>query len=224
MGKRRNKRNNTDPIERVTFRTYSNFSATSLTFATPTISTVLIVPAFDARLTAIARTFQFYRFTQLRVFLCPHINEVTADDVAVSIGYLPRLPNSAPTNHVQIMAMPSSAYKGMGQVMPSKMSVPKSILLGDSPLKWFQSVAGTEDTQWETQGVVYLAGTSTNVSGATAVFYLEGVCEFKGRSSASQTPLYKEILPVIDNGEKTSSPADREVVLVGGQTFKLVKA
>ncbi len=223
MGRRSGRRLSTDPIERVTFRTYSNFSATGTTFAAPTISTVSIVPAFDARLAAIAEVYQFYRFTQLRVFLCPHINEVTADDVATSVGYLPRTPNSAPTTHVQIMAMPSSAYKGMGQTMPSKMSVPKSILLGDSPLKWFQSVAGTEDTQWEVQGVVYIAGTSTNVAGASAVFYLEGVCEFKGRSATQQTPLYKSPI-VINNNEKTVSSGEKEMVLVGGYPYKLVKA
>ncbi len=223
MTRRRGQRLGTDPVERVSFRTYSNFSATGTTFAAPTISTVSIVPAFDARLAAIAEVYQFYRFTQLRVFLCPHINEVTADDVATSTGYLPRTPNTAPTTHVQVMAMPSSAYKGMGQTMPSKMSVPKSILLGDAPLKWFQSVAGTEDTQWEVQGVVYIAGTSTNATGASAVFYLEGICEFKGRSASQQTPLYK-VPSIISSPEKTTPSGDKEVVLVGGYPYKLVKA
>ena len=224
MGKRRSSRAiKSDPIERVSFHSFVVSATTSNNLLAPTIITVSLTPAFEARLAAIADLYQFYRFTRVKVHLYPAINAVTADDSALSVGYLPRIPNTAPSTHTMIMTMPASAYKGMGQTVKTTLNIPRSVLLGDAPLSWFQSVAGTEDAQWETQGQIFIGGTGSDAAG-NFVYSVEGICEFKGRSSATQTPLYKPVLPVLGSGEKTSSPADREVVLVGGQTFKLVKA
>lgn len=229
MGRGRNSRNNLDPIERITFKTYASFSATSTSSAAPTISSVNVVPAFDARLAAIAEVYQFYRFTKLDVSLFPNINEVTAADTALSCGYIPRFPNAGPTTHTGVLALPASAFKGLSQTMPAKMRVPKSVLIGDSPLNWFQSVAGTEDTQWETQGVVYLAANAT-VNPSEVIYILEGICEFKGRSLAGQTPLRRPLsngAPSPKTDVISCDPADednRQQVLIGGKTFKLVEA
>ncbi len=209
-----------DPVERVPFRLYSNFTVTSVVFATATVNTISVTPAMEARLAAIADVYQYYRFTELSVSLTPHIDNVSAGDVATSVGYLPRIPDTAPTNHVQIQAMPASAYKGMGQTMPAKMRVPRNVLLGDSPLAWYQSVAGTQDAQWETQGQIFIGGTASQ-NPSTAVFYVEGVCEFKGRSFATQTPL--KPLMVSNKFKPTTSDSPREVV-IGGESFKIVKA
>ncbi len=223
MTKRRNQLR-ADPIERIPFKSFLQSNVTSTSLTAPSIVTTNISPLFDSRLTAIAEVFQFYRFSELKVSALPNINEVSADDAAVSVGYCPRVPNTAPTTHNQILNLPGSAYKGLGQVMPASFRLGKSILLGDAPLKWFQSVAGTEDTQWEIQGVVYLGGTGTN-NPVTVVYMIEGVCEFKGRTNASLTPMFGLELPSKSSGdEKSTSHGQTEVVLVGGQTFKLVKA
>ncbi len=216
---------NQDPIEKIPFKFFSFSNSTSTSLAAPTIVTVNLSPAFESRLSAIAEVFQFYRFSQLKVSLLPNINEVTADDTAVSAGYIPRVPNAAPTTHNQILGLPGSTYKGLGQTMPASFRLGKNVLIADAPLKWFQSVAGTEDTQWEIQGVLYLGGTGTN-NPTTFTYMIEGVCEFKGRSNASLTPLY----PLIgskksDSVNSSDTPGNvSQEIIVGGQKFKMVSA
>ncbi len=191
MGRGRNKRS-PDSIERVPFKLFSFGTAgAGSTVSAPTITSANISPAFEQRLAQIAEAFQYYRFSKLVVSLFPA--QTATNDSAVSVGYIPRVPNTAPTTHYEVCTLPSSTHKSHSQAMPSKMIVSKNVILGDAPLKWYQTVVGTEDTQWEIQGVVYFA--SNVVSAAVAnnfYFIIEGICEFKGRSALAQTPLYKQ--------------------------------
>ena len=83
---------NQDPIEKIPFKFFSFGVATSTSLSAPSIGSVQISPAFDTRLAAIADVYQYYRFSSLKLSLLPYINEVTADDTAVTSGYCPRVP------------------------------------------------------------------------------------------------------------------------------------
>lgn len=215
---------NQDPIEKIPFKFFSFGTATSTSLSAPSIGSVQISPAFDTRLAAIADVYQYYRFSSLKLSLLPYINEVTADDAAVTSGYCPRVPNTAPTTHNHVIALPASTHKGLGQTMPTSFSVKKNVVIGDAPLKWYQSIAGTEDAQFEIQGIIYFAANGTN-NPSSYTYILEGVCEFKGRSSPAMTPLYLQPLKSQDSpADSTPSDKDAQIVVIGGQKFKMVSA
>ncbi len=223
---RRNQRKS-DPIEAVPFTTFSFQTATSTSDAAPTVQGVNIIPTLDTRLAAISDVYQWYRFTKIRVHLLP---AKSGNDVLVSCGYIPRLPNTAPTDHNMLQQLPASAIKAYNQTVKSTMIVQKDIMIGDSPLKWFQTAVGTEADQFEIQGVVYFAGTATTNPG-TYYYVIDGVCEFKGRSNSSQTPLFRQIPAVNKEGEdgplcKFSKGKEDEsgAVVIGGVTYYRSKA
>lgn len=219
MGRGRNNLRTPDSIERVPFKLFSfGSSAGGSTVAAPTITSANMSPAFELRLAQIAEAFQYYRFSKITVSLFPC--KTATNDSAVSVGYIPRTPNTAPATHYEVCTLPASAHKSHSQTVPARMMVSKNVLLGDAPLKWYQTVVGTEDTQWEIQGVVYFA--SNVVSAAVAnnfYFIIEGICEFKGRSALTQTPLYKQ--PSLCATDQESSFPE---IKVGNVVYKVATA
>ncbi len=220
MGRKKNQGSNSDPVERVPFKILTAVSvANTTTLVAPNITSVNLNPAIDARLASIADAFQWFRFVELKVMLPPAATP-TADSDA-SVGYIPRVPNSAPTTHSELMSLPASAHKSRGQSVPAQMRVPRSILLGDAPIKWFQSIQGTEDTQWEIQGQYILAiNTNTSSAGVQQTYIVEGICEFKGRSALTQTPFYKHSPHTCTTSPDPSIPA----IVVGKAVYKLANA
>lgn len=216
---RRGKSVSSDPIERVPFKYLTTFSAgAASTLVAPTINAVNLSPAIDLRLAAIADAFQWYRFSKLHVTLVPSIT--ATNDTYSSVGYIPRVPNAAPTSHSELMALPASAHKGAGQSIPAKMIVPRNVLYGDAPIKWYQTIVGTEDTQWEIQGQFIFASNVVSAATATPLVYIvEGICEFKGRSALTQTPLKPK--PLL-----SATPGDHAFpcLRVGDAVYKLASA
>ncbi len=225
MPKKSGMRNLSDPIERVPFKIILAGAAVSTSYNAPTITSDNLSPAIDVRLNAIADVFQYYRFTQLKVSLMPY--DDGTNEATVSSGYIPRVPNTAPTTHNQIMNLPGSVFKGFGQTIPASYRLGKSVLIADAPLKWYQTIVGTEDTQWEIQGVLYHASNGKTAS-SPFVYIVEGVCEFKGRSAASQTPMFLQPkTPTVVKSSFPSIPAQDNAppeIVVGGQKFKMVSA
>ncbi len=221
---RRSKNRSSDPIESVPFKVFSFQSATSTSDAAPTVQAVNVQPSLDSRISAISEVYQWYRFTKLRVHLLP---AKTGNDVLVSCGYFPRLPNVAPASHNQIIQLPASAMKSYGQTVKSTMIVNRDIMIGDAPLKWFQTVVGTEADQFEIQGVVYFAGTATTNPG-TYYYVIDGVIEFKGRSNAASTPMSvnPRVMRPLDRHEEFSKHKEdeSEAIVVSGVTYYRSKA
>ncbi len=182
----KNRKSNLDPVESVPFRAFTYLSVTATALSTPSIQAINVSPAIDSRLNAISEVFQFYRFSSVRVHSLP---TKASGDVLSTVGYIPRVPNTAPTTHEEIIQLPASSIKSFSQTVKSTMNIGRDVLLADAPIKWFQCQAGTEDTQWEIQGVIYVAGTAT-ANPSNSLFIIEGVCEFKGRSNSGQTPLF----------------------------------
>lgn len=221
MGRRSNSRNSADPIERVPFKIMTFFNAAAgSTLSAPTVSAIDLAPAIDTRLAAIADAFQWYRFSKLMVTLLPATT--ATNDTDASVGYIPRIPNSAPTLHSELVSLPASAVKGRGQSVPAKMLVSRAILFGDAPIKWYQTKVGTEDAQWEVQGQYIFAANVVSAAVLTSqVYTVEGVCDFKGRSALTQTPLYKQPKPLPLATQKESSIPS---IVVGDAVYKLASA
>ncbi len=227
---RSKQRKSLDPIESVPFKIYSFLAVTSVTLASPTIQAVNVTPGIDSRLNAIGDVFQWYRFKRLKVHLHPTL---AAADVLATVGYLPRVPNTAPTAHNDMALMPASTQKSWSQSVKSTMVVGPDIMLGDTNLKWYQTALGTEDSQFEIQGVLYFAGTAT-VNPSNTIVCIEGICEFKGRSAATQTPLFLGLnTKVPSNGSSPSLTSTGEIekkndestsVVIGGVTYYRSKA
>ena len=196
MGKRRNKRN-VDPMECIPFKVWTTLASSSTSYITPTIQNVDVTPLMDSRLTGISDYFQWFRFRQLKVTIYPGAAVSSfSTQAAVSVGYNPRVPNTAPTSHTEVCLLTKSAHQGMGKTIDTSLMLPKKIMLGDAPLKWFQTKAGTEATQFEVQGVLYFAITTPSTTTSGSTFSIEGICEFKSRSAATQTPLrYQPAMP-----------------------------
>lgn len=217
MGRRKSS-SASDPIERVPFKILSAITvANTTTLVAPTITSVNLAPTLDGRLGSIGDAFQYYRFVDLKVHLPPATNPTSDSDA--SVGYIPRIPNSAPTSHSELMSLPASVHKARGTSLESVMRVKRNVLIGDAPLKWYQSVAGTEDAQWEIQGqIIFAINTNTPSAGVQQTYIVEGICEFKGRSALTQTPFYRQ--PLLTTKPDNSIPALR----VGNVVYKLATA
>lgn len=186
---------NIDSVECIPFKSWTFATFTSTNNAAPTVVTVLVNPTIDARLTQIADNFTWYRFTKIKVSGYPSRLQTTDTSSTVewlSMGYLPRTPDTAPTTHGEIQAFAPSKFMTGVQTTPVHMGLGRAILLGDAPIKWFQTVAGTQATQFEIQGNLYFAG--SGFSSHLWPLTIEGVCEFKGRTTSVTNPL--KILPI----------------------------
>ncbi len=227
---RSKQRKSLDPIESIPFKIYTFYSVTSVTLASPTVNSSNLTPGIDSRLAAIGDVFQWYRFKRLKVHLHPTL---AAADVLATVGYLPRVPNTAPTAHNDLALMPASAQKSWSQTVKSTMVVGPDIMLGDTNLKWYQTALGTEDSQFEIQGILYFIGTAS-VNPSNMIVCIEGICEFKGRSAATQTPLFfSPNTKVLTSGSSPSLKSTGEIdqkndestsVVIGGVTYYRSKA
>lgn len=206
-----------DPIERIPFKLITFLQVTSLTLASPTMQAVNVVPSLDSRLNAIAAVYQWYRFIKLKVHLLPTL---AANDVLATVGYLPRQPNTTPVSHNELCQMPASTTKSWSQQVKSTMIINQDIMIGDTNLKWYQTELGTEDTQFEIQGVLYFAGTA-NVNPSNTIVIIEGTCEFKGRANTLQSPLMvspsPKLLSNVPLDEKKNEESD--AVVISGVTY-----
>ncbi len=208
--------NNVDPVEKIPFRVCTRVtnSVSAGSFTAPNITTFDLTPAIDARLTGIADYFQYYRFSKLSFRTIPNGTNSSA------VGYNANTSNTAPTTITDLMSLPKAMLHGAPKTVDSYMTIPNSALLQNTPIKWYQTKPGTEDTEWEVQGQFFYG--VFGAMGDTQIV-IEGVCEFKGRSPAVMTPLKKTTNPTLD--QNPSSPnASGDVVMVAGKYFKLVDA
>lgn len=216
--KRNNKNKVGSKVEKVSFHYIWTQSTNSTTITTPTVTAIQVSPSLDPRLAALADYWQLYRFVSLKVKINPGVLNSTgtaAIENFSTAGFNPRVPNTAPTTHAEVVELAKSVVNGWRQVTPSILELTRKDLLGDVPLKWYQTIPGTEDTQWEIQGMVYLA---TNVPSANAVnllYEVMGEIEFMGRSLNTITPLKR---PVPDNCADHNKESD--ILVVGGVTYK----
>ena len=209
--------------ETIEFHYLWSFSVSSSTFATPTFATISIDPTLDPRIQAIAEYWQYFRFVAIDVVIHkggPNATWSSAVDHFTAAGYNPRVPNTAPTTYQEVVELQRSVVSGFKEFVPTRLTLRRKDLLGDVPLKWYQTVAGTEDTQWEKQGVIYIASTAIGAATSNMLlsYEIKGRIEFMGRSLATITPMVKQPLMVKNDAKREELSED--FLVVGGVTYK----
>lgn len=233
MGRRKNK--NQSKIETVDFKYIWNQAVTSVTYGSPTLTTITVNPTLDPRIDALAAYWQFYRFVKLVLTIYPGGSNATSS-LAVEnysiAGWNPRVPNTPPSTFPGVMELSKSTVNPWRSTDPSTLVLTRKDLLQDVPLKWYQTKAGTEDAQWENQGVIYLASIAIAAATSTVTmqYGLSGTVEFMGRSLDIVTPLKDRSDPLkvsSDNNSIHNSPVEESIpgiLVVGGVTYKKSQA
>lgn len=163
---------------------------------------VVLVPFSFTRALALADNFQYYRFKKVKVTVLPSMvgtSYSAAIPQSVAVGYEPGpAPDTPPASQNDVMNLSRSVFHGRGQTVNSHLNLGSNDLLADSPIKWYKTIAGTPDAQWEQQGVVYFfAAANTGTSVSFDVLY-DYEIEFQGLMVASSTPA---VVPVGSSGD-----------------------
>jgi len=130
----------------------------------------------STRVAAVAALFNMYRFTKLKIGMLPFT--FTSLDECIALGYLPGvITTAAPTTANAVYNLPCSCALSASDLNPTGIDVPKRLLVGQGPLKWWKCSNSTDSFE-ENQGQIYAIGTVS--SSASYFFTLEGICEFSG--------------------------------------------
>jgi hypothetical protein len=153
------------------------------------------------RLTTISDTFGLYRFTDLNVRLFPPNAETTAASglVRVAIGFNSETVDTAPAS---ILALSEYEYvihnngsldlDAPYTVPTPVMRIPRRVLVGDEPNKWWKTKGGAaveawEEIQGQLQHVFDCVNTSTDQINSCVEVW--GHCEFSQPLNVTNTPL-----------------------------------
>lgn len=159
------------------------------------VVTIPLVPTAFTRAAAIADNFQYYRFTKVKIVVLPSIEPVSSGvqgTNSMAVGYLPgRDPDNALTTEAAVLALPFTTYYSNGSTVPTSLTIPKKELVQNTPLKWWKTIVGNPDAEFEQQGNIY---TFYALNGAPSVavgvnFYIHYTMELQGWVLASNTPL-----------------------------------
>ncbi len=180
------------------------------------LTQVRLVPATFNRASAIGDNFAFFRFTKVEFIIVPDIYNSATDAVSsLAIGYIGGVaPDTPPASVDDVLNLPNSRMHGYGKTVDTVFTVGKKLLVGETPLKWYKTVAGTLDSSFEDQGGLFLylvkrgAGTLGNW-----VCHVKYTVEFTGFLASGNTPMRKAIMPFIPDDKK------KEIVSIGDKRF-----
>jgi len=123
-------------------------------------------PTIDSRLTALAATFQLYRFVWLKFVLHPAGNRDTdvavpaAGQLAWILGFTPDDPENntvALASFQAVSQMPFSSYMSSFTSIPQYFTVPRNQLTAKNSSKWWETDADVaNDRQDINQGHIYV--------------------------------------------------------------------
>lgn len=134
--------------------------------------------SFGTHINSIADAFNLCRCTDLKVTFNP---SSTAGDVAVGIAT--GVIDTIPTAIGNVGQLQQAAVNFADTTVPSRVHAPKSYLLKNQ-VPWYKTQAGAAADQFETQGYIIGAGTST---GSVNIF-IEYTWEFTDWSATASTP------------------------------------
>jgi len=158
------------------------------------------VAALSARLSTIADTFDEYRFVSLRYRIR---SDTTTSTAQAGMAFYPGVVSSQPNNFAALGENPTISLRSLNDdVVPRWVTVPRAVLAGEQP--WYKSQKATITADDSIPGVLQFVGTTTDVIQWEA----DGVCEFRGESDVSNTPLPR-LLAIGEQVEKLL-PAARE--------------
>ncbi len=170
------------------------------------LTQVPVAPSSFTRVLAIADSFSFYRFTKIKIEMLPSLEDAasgTQQYASLALGYLPGVaPDTPPANEASVLALPYANFLSQGSTVPRRITIPKRELVGDGQLKWYKTIAGAADSQFETQGIIYGWASSNAGSITSGVNWMvHYTCQLQGWILAGNTPMIvpKDCSKVIDH-------------------------
>ncbi len=161
--------------------------------ASTSLTQRVVVPFSFTRALAIADNYSFYRFRKMNVTVHPSelaTTSGTSVEPTMCVGFSPGVaPDTPPASQNDVYNLSRSIFIGSAMTRPTTMKLSMKDLMADSPIKWYKTIAGTPDAQWEQQGVIYFF---PGVTSGTAVPYqvtFDYEIEFQGLMVASSTPV-----------------------------------
>ncbi len=157
------------------------------------LTQVVLIPFNFTRALAMADNFQFYRFRRIKCTILPSNNGTSLSATipqSIAMGYAPGpAPDTPPARQNDVVNLNRSSFMGRAATVPVKLQLGPKELIGDTPIKWYKTIAGAPDVQWEQQGVVYFY--SAAATGASTLFDImwDYEIEFQGLMVATSTPL-----------------------------------
>ncbi len=180
----------------------------------PGLTQVILVPATFDRALAIADSFAFYRFKNVKIIVSPNVSASSVDySASMAMGFLPGVaPDTPPASQDNVMNLSRAKFHGFGKTVDTILNLRPKDLIMDAQLPWFKTIAGTPDSQFEQQGIVYFywfnrgAGTPPGFS-----VVVEYIIEFQGLVPTTSTPLRR----ILTQSAKTGG----EIIDVGGSRY-----
>jgi hypothetical protein len=164
------------------------FTITSLT-----LTQRVLVPFSFTRALAVADAYSYYRFKKVK--LTVHPSELatasgTSQEPTLAVGFSPGpAPDTPPASQNDVYNLSRSIFVGSAMTMPTAMTLKPKDLLVDSPIKWYKTLSGTPDTQWEQQGVFYFFPGITSGSAVAYNVTVDYEVEFQGLMVPTSTPV-----------------------------------
>jgi hypothetical protein len=124
---------------------FVNSTLTGGTAAFVNLHDLMTNSSYSNHLVTLGTAFQFYRFRDLRVIINPFNFASPPNNTFVTVGFQSMQQDSVP-NAQEIMAMPRSMIMTVAQTTPAPFLVPRSILLGQTTLKWWRRVLPSQTT------------------------------------------------------------------------------
>ena len=158
------------------------------------LATTNMVPGdLDGRLQSISNTFQLYRFVELEYELFATQNNSTGQ-FAVTLGTLLDITDVSPTQLSQCVDLVKSVSLLSTHTVSVKTRLSRELLVGESSLKWWKTLAGGATDWEEKQGYLFLGAAEASAGtgfSPVGTFIVRGVVEFSDMCAAAQTPLLK---------------------------------
>jgi hypothetical protein len=185
MPKSKGKRvvNDGEHIETVHFVSRATVTATGV------IGTFALVPVGgfldSAKLAAMADLFQYWRWKSLSVEVGPTSfgsGSPSTQGVEGAWGIAQGDLTSPPSSFLEVLDLPISHFKWLGETMPRRKKVPIRFLRGMVP--WYKTVIGSFDQQLEIPATLYTFGTTDVMH----YLLLEGSIEFKSFIGTANNP------------------------------------
>lgn len=214
---RNSRRRKMDRVETVMGRQIFVYSGT-------TMVSIPVQPASFTRALAMADNFQFYRFRKLRCIITP--GDIDGNVSNFTLGYAPGAAfDTPPAANTDIIQLPKAVHHGSAKTVDTVLDIGPDELITDAPLRWYKTIAGTPDTQFEIQGNLYGIAGAGNLAAVSLVIEYE--MELQSWNLASNSPFVK--LPNLSvkprqlddksSGDLSVKNTD-DCVVISGVTYK----
>jgi len=154
-----------------------------------------ITPGMFPRAASVSASFEFYRFTKLRFRILATSRSSISSPVDIVAGYLPEETGETSSYGSTLELLPNTHFASnstAGTFAPMTCHsdwavVPRRVLCGNTPTRWFKTNAASTEDLFVQQGVVPIHSSSASDAG---VMYIEFryELEFTGIEASQEQP------------------------------------